>query len=138
MLTEQETVTLEKLIMLTEQETMTSPENSDPELQTLSPTISDDLSEVKQATQALVDALQGLVRAKIHSASDLTEEAHQHIEQSVQMLRDKADQSWQMAVHQVEDIDARMNKAAKAAWEVLTAPSSDMNPDTNPDSDSNS
>lgn len=136
MLTKLETVTLEKLIMLTEQDTMKSPENSDSELQPLSPIISDELSEVKQATQALVDALQGLVRAKIHSASDLTEEAHQHIEQSVQILRDRADQNWQMAVHQVEDIDTRMNKAAKAAWEVLTSPSSDINPETNPDSDS--
>ncbi len=123
--------------MLTEQETMTAPENSESELQPLPPTVTDELSEVKQATQALVDALQGLVRAKIHSASDLTEEAHQHIDQSVQILRDKADHGWQMAVHQVEDIDARMNKAAKAAWEVLTAPSSAITSDTNPDPDSN-
>jgi hypothetical protein len=123
--------------MLTEQEMMTNPENLDSELQPLSPTVVDELSEVKQATQVLVDALQGLVRVKIHSANDLTEEAHQHIEQSVQILRDRADQGWQAAVHQVEDIDARMNKAAKAAWEVLTAPSSSTNPDTNPDTDSN-
>jgi methyl-accepting chemotaxis protein len=119
--------------MLTEQERMINPETLDSELQSLPPKISDELSEVKQATQALVDALQGLVRAKIHSTSDLTEEAHQHIDQSVQILRDKADHGWQMAVHQLEDIDERMNKAAKAAWDVLTAPS----PDTNPDPDSN-
>jgi hypothetical protein len=136
---------LEKIMMLTEQETMTTPENSASELQplspNLSPTVTDELSEVKQATQALVDALQGLVRAKIHSASDLTEEAHQHIDKSVQILRDKADHGWQMAVHQVEDIDARMNKAAKAAWEVLTAPSpethSETHSETHPDPDSN-
>jgi hypothetical protein len=43
----------------------------------------------------------------------LTEEAHQGIEKSVQMLRDEADRSWQSAIHQVEDIDDRMTKAAK-------------------------
>jgi methyl-accepting chemotaxis protein len=123
--------------MLTEQELMTNPENLDSELQSIPPKISDELSEVKQATQALVGALQGIVRAKIHSTSDLTEEAHQHIDQSVQILRDKADHGWQMAVHQLEDIDERMNKAAKAAWDVLTAPSPETNSDTNPDPDSN-
>jgi hypothetical protein len=113
------------MIMATEKATLTTPVTSESPRQTVPSTITDELSEVKQATQALVEALQGLVRAKIHSATDLTEEAHQSIEQSVQLLRDRADHGWQTAVHQVEDIDARMNKAAKAAWEALTAPSSD-------------
>jgi hypothetical protein len=111
--------------MTTESETLKKPAASESEQPTTPSTITNELSEVKQATQALVSALQGLARAKIHSAADLTEEAHLSIEQSVQMLRDQADHGWQTAVHQVEDIDARMNKAAKAAWEALTAPASD-------------
>jgi DNA repair ATPase RecN len=94
------------------------------ELQTSVPATTNELNEVKQATQALVDALQGLAQAKIRSATDLTEEAYHSIEQSVQ-TRDKADQRWQKATHQVEDIDARLTEAAKAAWEALKAPSFD-------------
>lgn len=41
------------------------------------------------------------------------------------MLRDKADRSWQAAIDRVEDIDERVIKAAKAAWEVLTDPTSE-------------
>ncbi|OUC13489.1 MAG: hypothetical protein B0A82_16960 [Alkalinema sp. CACIAM 70d] len=84
--------------------------------------VSDELAKVKQATQALVDALQGLAQAKLQTASDLTEEAHKSIDQSVQALRSQADQKWQTAIHQVADIDARLTKAAKAAWEAFTAP----------------
>lgn len=83
------------------------------------------LSDVKQATQALVNALQSLAQAKIHSTTDLTQEAYQNIEHSVQTLRSEADHSWQNTTDRVEDIDRRMTKAAKAAWEALTAPSSD-------------
>jgi hypothetical protein len=108
------------VIMTTEQETATKPES---ELQVIPPTIADELQEVNQATQALVDALKGLAQVKIQSATDLTEEAHHSIDRSVQVLRDKADRSWQAAIHQVKDIDERVIKAAKAAWEVLKDPS---------------
>jgi hypothetical protein len=109
------------IIMPTEQETATKPES---ELQPMSPTTTDELSQVHQATKALVDALKGLAQAKIQSATDLTEEAHQGIDRSVQVLSDKADRSWQAAIDRVEDIDERVIKAAKAAWEVLTDSSS--------------
>jgi transcription initiation factor IIF auxiliary subunit len=81
--------------------------------------------QVHQATQTLVDAVKGLAQANIQSATDLTKEAHQGIEKSLQMLRDEADRSWQSVIHQVEDIDDRMTKAAKAAWKELTASLSD-------------
>jgi hypothetical protein len=112
-----------RIIMTTEQETATKSE-----LQVIPPTIADELKEVNQATQALVDALKGLAQVKIQSATDLTEEAHHSIDRSVQGLRDKADRSWQSAIHQVGDIDERLIKAAKAAWEVLTDPSSEPKP----------
>ncbi|MFM2433033.1 MAG: hypothetical protein RLZZ511_4247 [Cyanobacteriota bacterium] len=112
--------------MSTESETLAKPTASESEQQTVSPTITDELSEVKQATQALVNALQELAQAKIRSATDLTQETHQGIEQSIQGLQEKADHSWQTLAHQVEDIDTRLTKAAKAAWEILTAPESDV------------
>jgi transcription initiation factor IIF auxiliary subunit len=118
--------------MTTEQETTTKPAIAESGLQTITPTPTDELSEVKQATQALVAALQGLAQAKIQSATNLTEETYQGIEQSVQMLRDEADRGWQAAIHQVEDIDSRVIKAAKAAWDALTEPSSDSDSDSTP------
>jgi len=118
--------------MTTETETERDLIISTTELPTTSPASTDELRDVKQATQALVDALQGLAQTKIQSATDLTEEAHQNIEQAVQTLRDKADQRWQKAVHQVEDIDVRLTKAAKAAWEELTAPSPHSDSDLAP------
>ncbi len=93
--------------------------------QTPPPTLTDELSEVNRAAQALVDALKGLAQVKIQSATDLTEETHHSIDRSVQVLRDKADRSWRTASDVVEDIDDRVMKAAKAAWEILTAPPAD-------------
>jgi hypothetical protein len=107
----------------TEQETATKPES---ELQQTSPPIvTDELKEVNRAAQALVDALKGLAQVKIQSATDLTQETHHSIDRSVQVLRDKADRSWRTASDVVEDIDERMVKAAKAAWEILTTPPSE-------------
>ncbi|MGI0490269.1 hypothetical protein ACN4EG_00540 [Alkalinema pantanalense CENA528] len=120
--------------MTTEPETLKT-ESTDSDLQIV-PTpppseVSDELAKVKQATQALVDALQGLAQAKLQTASDLTEEAHKSIDQSVQALRSKADQKWQTTIHQVADIDTRLTKAAKAAWEAFTTPTvSSAEPDT--------
>jgi hypothetical protein len=111
--------------MTTEIETTIKTEIPAAELPTAAPATADELSQVKQATQALVDALQGLAEAKLQSATDLTEEAHHSIDRAVQTLRSKTDQSLQVATHQLEDIDARLIKAAKAAWAELTAPSSD-------------
>jgi hypothetical protein len=111
------------MIMATEPETTIEPKA---ELQPISPpTTTYELSEVNRAAQALVDALKGLAQVKIRSATDLTEEAHQGIDRSVQMLRDKADRSWHTASDVVEDIDDRVTKAAKAAWEILTSPPTD-------------
>jgi hypothetical protein len=89
------------------------------------PRITDEFSEVKQATQSLVEALQHLAQAKIESSIDLTEVTHHTIEYSVQVMRDKADRQWRSASDCVADIDERLIKAAKAAWEIITAPTAD-------------
>jgi transcription initiation factor IIF auxiliary subunit len=111
--------------MTTEQETAVKSAVPESEMPPKPPTMTDELSQVNRATQALVDALKALAQVKIQSATDLTEEAHQNIDRSVQVLRDEADRSWQAAIHQVEDIDSRLTRAAKAAWEALKSPSSD-------------
>jgi len=109
--------------MTTDQEAQTTSTLTEAQVPTPTSPIAE-LDEVKQATQNLVDALKKLAEATIRSATTLTQEANQNIEQSVQELRHKADQNWQAAVDDVKDIDARLTKAAKAAWEVLTAPTS--------------
>jgi methyl-accepting chemotaxis protein len=91
------------------------------------PPVNDEFSEVNQASQALVDALKRLAQAKIDSATDLTEATHQNIEHTVQEMRDKADRQWRMASDRIEDIDDRLINAAKAAWEIITAPPTDRN-----------
>jgi hypothetical protein len=58
--------------MTTETETTNKPE--------IPAATAEELSKVKQAAQALVDALQGLAEAKLQSATDLTEEAHHSID----------------------------------------------------------
>lgn len=111
--------------MSTEEETVLKCTKPEPEIQLKPSAITDELSQVNQATKALVDALKGLAQVKVQSANDLTAEAHQNIDRSVQVLRDKADRNWHHALDRVEDIDDRVTKAAKAAWEALTAPSSE-------------
>jgi len=116
--------------MTIEQETLTESAITETEPQAPTPASPiAELDEVKQATQNLVDALKKLAEATMRSATTLTQEANQNIEQSVQDLRQQADQNWQTAIKDVKDIDTRLAKAAKAAWEVLTTPtSSDSEP----------
>ena len=96
--------------MTTETETTIKTEIPAAELPTAAPATAEELSKVKQAAQALVDALQGLAEAKLQSATDLTEEAHHSIDRAVQTLRSKTDQSLQVATHQLEDIRTRHQK----------------------------
>jgi oligoendopeptidase F len=112
-------------MMTTNQEIVTQPIMPESTLPVVTLEPNDELSEVKQATDALIDALHRLSHAKIQAATDVTQETYQSIEQSVQALRNKADQRWQQISHQVDDIDTRLTHAAKAAWEILTAPPSD-------------
>jgi ElaB/YqjD/DUF883 family membrane-anchored ribosome-binding protein len=80
-----------------------------------------DVDEVKQATKNLVDALQRLAKARADSARDLTEDAHANIDQMVQEVRGKAGQKLQTVAKSVEGVEDRLTRAAKAAWEVLSA-----------------
>jgi chemotaxis regulatin CheY-phosphate phosphatase CheZ len=75
------------------------------------------LGEVKQATKNLVDALQRLAKAKARVARDLSEDAHDNIDRLVQNTRTKANR----AINEVGGLDNRLGRAAKAAWDVLSA-----------------
>jgi hypothetical protein len=85
----------------------------------------DAIAEVKRSAHGLVEALQGLAKAEVQSAVDMTQEAFHNFEQAVKSLRDKADLSIHTATHEVEDFDSRLVKAAKAAWKELSSRPSD-------------
>jgi uncharacterized protein YoxC len=91
-----------------------------------------DIDEVKQATKNLVDALQRLAQAKAKVAREVTEEAHGNIETLVQEAKGKAGQKLQTVAKGVEGVakgvegvEDRLTRAAKAAWEVLSAKDKD-------------
>jgi hypothetical protein len=57
--------------MSNETETLINPANSNLELPSNEPIVTDELSEVKEATQRLMTALQGLAKAKFKATTDL-------------------------------------------------------------------
>lgn len=99
---------------------------------------SDDL---KSETKALIDALKLRAQAEAQSAGTLTREAYlnavrraretiegnqlierDRIEYSMYFIQKEAEKNWQSVVKEVSDLGDRLTDAAKAAWEVLTAP----------------
>ncbi|WP_143593637.1 hypothetical protein [Synechococcus sp. 1G10] len=97
---------------------------ADSSLRTNHVTATNGIDEVTEAAQALIDALQRLAQSEIQSVSDHTEELYQGIDKAVKKLRDEHDRTVQKVSNQVDDIDERLTEAAKAAWAILTAPSS--------------
>jgi sugar-specific transcriptional regulator TrmB len=83
-----------------------------------------EVTQVTEATKALVEALKRLAETKIQSVSSLPKEVSTNIEQTVKELQTNADKSWQSVVQHLGDIDERVMKALKAAWEILSAPAS--------------
>jgi argininosuccinate lyase len=106
-----------------------------------------EVDEVKLATKNLVDALQRLAKAKAAAAKDLSEDAHENIDQlvqealskaseklqagrgklisaqlTVQEARTKAGEKLQNVSKDVGSLEDKLTKAARAAWDVLSAP----------------
>ena len=81
-----------------------------------------EVDEVKQATKKLMGALGRLAQNKARSARDLSQDAYQEIEHSVQVAKTKADQKLKTVKKEVGTADNRFTKAAKAAWDALSAP----------------
>ncbi|PPS44156.1 hypothetical protein [Chroococcidiopsis sp. TS-821] len=99
---------------------------------------SDDL---KNETKALIDALKKRAQAEAQSAGTLTREAYlnavrraretiegnqlierDRIEYSFSLIQKEAEKNWHSVVKEVAELGDRLADAAKAAWEVLTAP----------------
>lgn len=96
---------------------------------------------VKSETKALIDAIKKRAQVEAQKAGELTREAYlnavrqvrekveneqlikrDRIEHSFEMIQSEAEKNWQSVVKEVSEIGDRLTEAAKAAWEVLTAP----------------
>jgi ElaB/YqjD/DUF883 family membrane-anchored ribosome-binding protein len=81
-----------------------------------------EVDEIKQATKKLMGALGRLAQNKARSARELSQDAYQELEHSVQVAKTKADQKLKTVKKEVGTTDNRFSKAAKAAWDALSAP----------------
>lgn len=96
---------------------------------------------VKSETKALIDAIKKRAQSEAQSAGTLTREAYlnavkraratieenklierDRIEHSFEMIQSEAEKNWHSVVKEVSELGDRLTEAAKAAWEVLTAP----------------
>lgn len=99
---------------------------------------SDDL---KDETKALIDALKKRAQAEAQSAGTLTRETYlsavrraretieqnqlierDRIENAFELIQKEAEKNWQSVLKEATELGDRLADAAKAAWEVLTAP----------------
>lgn len=96
---------------------------------------------VKSETKALIDAIKKRAQSEAQSAGTLTREAYlnavkrarvtieenklierDRIEHSFEMIQSEAEKNWHSVAKEVSELGDRLTEAAKAAWEVLTAP----------------
>lgn len=96
---------------------------------------------VKSETKALIDAIKKRAQSEAQSAGTLTREAYlnavkraratveenklierDRIEHSFEMIQSEAEKNLHSVVKEVSELGDRLAEAAKAAWEVLTAP----------------
>ncbi|MDJ0795241.1 MAG: hypothetical protein QNJ51_00140 [Calothrix sp. MO_167.B12] len=99
--------------------------------------------EVKNETKALINAIKKRAQSEAHSAGTLTRETYlnavrqaretietnqlierDRIEHALDMIQKEAQKNWDSVTKEVQDLGDRLQAAAKAAWEVLTAPRS--------------
>lgn len=100
--------------------------------------------ELKEATEALMEAIKNLAKSEMEAAEDFSREAYlkavgqarktieqiklidpDEIEKSVQQVQNEAEKNWQSVLEEMQGFGDRLTKAAQAAWEVLTAPKKD-------------
>ncbi|WP_422614302.1 hypothetical protein [Calothrix rhizosoleniae] len=105
--------------------------------------MADETDEIKNETKALIDAIKKRAQSEAQSAGTLTRdtylnavrqareaiEANQlierdRIEHAFDMIQQEAQKNWDSVTKEVQDLGDRLQSAAKAAWEVLTAPRS--------------
>lgn len=100
--------------------------------------------ELKEATEALIEAIKNLAKAEMHAAGDFSREAYlkavnqarknieqiklidpERFEKAFLQVQTEAEKNWNSALKEMQDLADRFAKAAQAAWEVLTAPKKD-------------
>jgi hypothetical protein len=79
-----------------------------------------EVEEVKQAATKLVGALRRLAQNKVRSAQELSQDAYQEIEHSVQIAKSQADRQLKSVTKKVDPGKNRLTQAAKAAWDVFS------------------
>ncbi|MEM7580218.1 MAG: hypothetical protein ACFB02_02585 [Mastigocoleus sp.] len=96
---------------------------------------------IKNETKALIDAIKKRAQSEAQSAGTLTRETYlnavkqaretiesnqllerDRIEQAFEMVQQDAQKNWDNIVNEVTELGDRLQAAAKAAWDVLTAP----------------
>lgn len=97
--------------------------------------------DVKSETKALIDAIKKRAQVEAQSAGILTREAYlnavkrarttieenklierERIEHSFEIVQREAEKNFSSVIKEVSEIGDRLTDAAKAAWDVMTAP----------------
>ncbi len=110
-------------------------------------------SEIQQETTALIEAIRSKALTEAKEAGELARENYldtvrrirqdieerklfdpQRIDEAVKYIQTEVEKDWESVVKEwnsvvkeVSSFGDRLNEAAKAAWEILTAPSKDKN-----------
>jgi hypothetical protein len=99
-------------------------------------------NEIKQETMALIEAIKTKAQSETQKAGEFTREkyldairsAREEVEKlnfnpdrvsdSMRLMQTEIEKDWEALVKQVAELGDRLNDAAKAAWDALTAPRS--------------
>ena len=104
--------------------------------------MSQESDEIKNETMALIEAIRTKAQSETQKAGEFTKEKYleavhalrddieklefkpERIEESFRLLQEDAEKNWDSLAKQVSELETRLNEAAQAAWEKLTASSS--------------
>lgn len=104
----------------------------------------DESDEMKRETKALIEAIKRRAQAEVKGAGELTRDTYltavrqaretieqnkifdpEQIEYTVKLMQMDAQKNWDSLLKEVSVLGDRLSDAAKAAWDVLTAPRPD-------------
>lgn len=97
--------------------------------------------DIKQATEALLEAIKKLATSEMEAAGDFSREAYvkamsraretieqiklidpEEIEKTFNQVQKDAEKNWQGVLDDMRQFGDRLTKAAQTAWEILSAP----------------
>ncbi|HEY9818247.1 MAG TPA: hypothetical protein V6D20_20940 [Candidatus Obscuribacterales bacterium] len=106
-----------------------------------------ELAEVKNETQALIEAIRAKAQVEAQQAGEFTREAYlsavrrtretveqtklfdpDKIEESINTIHKEAEKNWQTIAQEVQDFGDRLTEAAKTAWDILMGHDKDSTP----------